>query len=888
MARRSASSVSERAFRKVLADQLPMHPEINEKYARAWWKRMQARLVAELHGPEDLTEAERQRRIQRQHLLMPFELAATIPKLYATEHVPLDQKIIHAKLFNAFGAGTWLIAEYDPEEELVFCYVLGLGGDEWGYTSLRELETLPAHMGRREISGVPSIERDLYFTPGPFREVMLRESPSAAKEMEVRSQEVEPPPDERPTPQEVTTHPPAPSWVRGQTIPTLGEVLGAIEDADGDQDQARTALSLRYPRWGDDYAEAEDDLRQGVEKYRYNLEEWKLAHQGTSMMSPSAPGQVVRRIKLLQPKLNKQNYWKDYVRQLPGGEEEGYDLVTAEVEQTLGLSVEQYDQLVESLMEDRPQWFDGRKGGGGSDFPIPPQYANAHPSSMPDELYRKWIDQAYGYVTEIKAPGRRTFFVNPEGHLYARYVLFPEGTTSSWTPTIGAEPAPAPEPSSTSIAADALDPSTIHRGDRVLLPDGRVGTVDSINVYRTRKAKIIPTREGVEAREVQEERHFAIMVHTDDGNAVRWESDSDAPLRRGPPRPGQGDPIPNDQVQEGMRVAMLDGSHGVVSKAETARITMTPVFGGQSESSTHYTFEVKLDSGRTERTYSGLYHEVGPPPQVVPDVPDGSGGFVSPKSAWQAIEDTKRRIKKYQEKEQRARKPSAKQEWATLIQREKDDLVRRIERWVSWRRENQDANVPGVDALSERKMELQNKRFRVGHEDWELEQLRKAPHDWKTRWKVGDGVWIYIADAGGMAANRGWRIQAIEGNDAILSSGAGRPIRSKLWMLHAEHAGDAPAIRPGPGVYLHPESGPASQRLGDTEGDECREVEFDLGGKHIQVKCGARGRRDTWHNIYVGRERYGWNGSRWGRGARPSSEVLQAIREHGVTAFPER
>ncbi len=72
---------------------------------------------------------------------------------------------VGVKLFHAFGAGTWYLTEYDPEEKLAFGYVTGLGGDEWGYVSIDELVSI--HLR----PGVPSIEVDLYFSPKPFSQI---------------------------------------------------------------------------------------------------------------------------------------------------------------------------------------------------------------------------------------------------------------------------------------------------------------------------------------------------------------------------------------------------------------------------------------------------------------------------------------------------------------------------------------------------------------------------------------------------------------------------------------------------------------------------------------------------------------------------------------------
>jgi hypothetical protein len=67
--------------------------------------------------------------------------------------------VIIAKFFNPTGAGTWYATEYDPAEQTFFGYVSIFGdwNDEWGYFSLKELESYKGVLGL-------GIERDLYWT----------------------------------------------------------------------------------------------------------------------------------------------------------------------------------------------------------------------------------------------------------------------------------------------------------------------------------------------------------------------------------------------------------------------------------------------------------------------------------------------------------------------------------------------------------------------------------------------------------------------------------------------------------------------------------------------------------------------------------------------------
>jgi hypothetical protein len=74
--------------------------------------------------------------------------------LYSQEHEK-DPKVI-TKLFDPCGSATWYLTEYDPLEKIAFGFVCGLQEDEFGYTSLVELESIERPFGL-------TIERDLYF-----------------------------------------------------------------------------------------------------------------------------------------------------------------------------------------------------------------------------------------------------------------------------------------------------------------------------------------------------------------------------------------------------------------------------------------------------------------------------------------------------------------------------------------------------------------------------------------------------------------------------------------------------------------------------------------------------------------------------------------------------
>ena len=88
--------------------------------------------------------------------LMTKELEKRFAQVGSQENV--KNPVIIAKFFNPQGAGTWYATEYDPKDKMFFGYVSIFGdwNDEWGYFSLKELES---YKGPLSIG----IERDLYW-----------------------------------------------------------------------------------------------------------------------------------------------------------------------------------------------------------------------------------------------------------------------------------------------------------------------------------------------------------------------------------------------------------------------------------------------------------------------------------------------------------------------------------------------------------------------------------------------------------------------------------------------------------------------------------------------------------------------------------------------------
>jgi hypothetical protein len=89
---------------------------------------------------------------------------AKVPGLYETEHIPVEEKLVHMHFF--MGSANFYAMEWDGEDQF-FGYV-SLGDHhnaEFGYFSLSELKSIN-HKGFE-------IDRDLYWEPKPAKEVPL-------------------------------------------------------------------------------------------------------------------------------------------------------------------------------------------------------------------------------------------------------------------------------------------------------------------------------------------------------------------------------------------------------------------------------------------------------------------------------------------------------------------------------------------------------------------------------------------------------------------------------------------------------------------------------------------------------------------------------------------
>ena len=96
--------------------------------------------------------------------LLTEELRKQLPALYSQESE--DDPIVYAKFFTPDSNWTWYVTEGSAEDGdyRFFGFVRGFE-NEWGYFLLSELQSARGPMG------LP-IERDLYFEPGQFTDVV--------------------------------------------------------------------------------------------------------------------------------------------------------------------------------------------------------------------------------------------------------------------------------------------------------------------------------------------------------------------------------------------------------------------------------------------------------------------------------------------------------------------------------------------------------------------------------------------------------------------------------------------------------------------------------------------------------------------------------------------
>lgn len=99
--------------------------------------------------------------------LLTRDIMKAMPNLYATESVPLGQKLVRAKLFTPWSSWTWFLIECEPDGPIAWGLVVG-HESEFGYIDLAELEDVSGPGGLK-------VERDMHFEPCTVAELVRRE-----------------------------------------------------------------------------------------------------------------------------------------------------------------------------------------------------------------------------------------------------------------------------------------------------------------------------------------------------------------------------------------------------------------------------------------------------------------------------------------------------------------------------------------------------------------------------------------------------------------------------------------------------------------------------------------------------------------------------------------
>ncbi len=96
-----------------------------------------------------------------------------MPKLYSTENVKLEDKLIYEHFF--LSSNDWFAAEYDKDDRIFFGYAI-LNGDlemsEWGNFAYDELKEIKAPL---KVNGIPigyaEVERESAWHPKKWADV---------------------------------------------------------------------------------------------------------------------------------------------------------------------------------------------------------------------------------------------------------------------------------------------------------------------------------------------------------------------------------------------------------------------------------------------------------------------------------------------------------------------------------------------------------------------------------------------------------------------------------------------------------------------------------------------------------------------------------------------
>ena len=118
-------------------------------------------------------------------------------------------------------------------------------------------------------------------------------------------------------------------------------------------------------------------------------------------------------IKVKFPNMNKSNTLESNNKEMDG--EYGYVINSCRVVSEHIISGKEYDDISVTLLQDRPEYFEGLGGWSLDD-----KYLEGIEEGS-DRYYQAWKNHGITAVVRM-TDGTREFYVNPEGYSYARYV----------------------------------------------------------------------------------------------------------------------------------------------------------------------------------------------------------------------------------------------------------------------------------------------------------------------------------------------------------------------------------------------------------------------------------------------------------------------------------
>lgn len=89
-------------------------------------------------------------------------------------------------------------------------------------------------------------------------------------------------------------------------------------------------------------------------------------------------------------------------------EENTHGVELLKVDKVVNITATQYDDFVNNMLQDAPEWLHGYKGGSECEDPV-------------DKLDDKYL--YFSHTLAVVAPGRRWLLIDPQGFNYARYVF---------------------------------------------------------------------------------------------------------------------------------------------------------------------------------------------------------------------------------------------------------------------------------------------------------------------------------------------------------------------------------------------------------------------------------------------------------------------------------